>query len=337
LRAKFTAIMNRMTELVASFPTQLAEAIHIGNKAALSIKKKYSHVYITGLGGSGIGASILQDIVAAELKIPITVSKHYQINASVDKDTLLIACSYSGDTEETLSAMMVALQKKATVVCISSGGAMLSIATKKKLPFIKIPGGMPPRACMGYSLVQQLFVLYYAGLISKSFEKELEAGIDLLLSEQKKIRVVAEKLCNKLLGKIPVFYTLQGYQAMAVRVCQQIQENSKMLCWHNVIPEMTHNEILGWSKKYESVLPVFIYSRHDYPFNIKRMKFLQKVIKNHQQPVAEILLKGDSLLVRILYLTHLSDWLSVLLAERQQIDAMDITTINQLKAYMSKK
>ena len=123
-----------MKELIQRFGTQLEEAIAIGKNTPLKFgSKKFSQVYVSGLGGSGIGATIVQDFVKDKLAIPFTVNKSYDTHKSIDNNTLFIACSYSGNTEETLACVKSAIKAKAEIVCITSGGYLAEIASKNNI------------------------------------------------------------------------------------------------------------------------------------------------------------------------------------------------------------
>src|SRR5690242_18254369 len=171
--------MSDMKDLVAYFPTQLKEAIEIGEKAQIqNAKSEIRNVVITGLGGSGIGGTIVSEIVAHECPVPITVNKDYFLSAFVNEHTLVIVCSYSGNTEETIQAMEEALRKKATIACISSGGKISEMAKTNNCSLILIPPGNPPRASLGYSLTQLFYVLHAHKLISGEFRKHLQQSIN---------------------------------------------------------------------------------------------------------------------------------------------------------------
>ena len=140
-----------MEQLIANFPKQLEEAIEIGRATKLNFNGKVFHnVVVSGLGGSGIGGTIAAEVVSEEATTPIIINKDYFLPAFVNENTLVVISSYSGNTEETLNAMRQALEKKATVACISSGGKVIEIAKEKNLQHIIVPGGMPPRSCLGY-------------------------------------------------------------------------------------------------------------------------------------------------------------------------------------------
>ena len=207
-----------MQKLVKDFPQQLKEAIEIGQKAKLKgLNNGIQNVLISGLGGSGIGGTIVVELTSKECKVPITVNKGYFIPEFVNEKTLVIISSYSGNTEETLEAFEQALAKKATVVCVSSGGKVIETAKEKGLDYILIPGGKPPRACLGYSLTQLFYVLGHFGLISKNFEVELEKSVGLLTEKQEEIVAKAHEITEQLFNKLPIIYAPEGYEGVAVR------------------------------------------------------------------------------------------------------------------------
>ncbi|MFN3874473.1 MAG: SIS domain-containing protein, partial [Flavobacteriales bacterium] len=177
-----------MYNLIDAFPKQLKEALEIGRKATLKAPGgPYGNVVVTGLGGSGIGGRIAAQLVAKEAKCPIEVYNNYYLPGYVNHKSLVIACSYSGNTEETLAALEQALAKGARAACITSGGAMLELAKAKGLDHIVIPGGNPPRTMLAYSLVQQFYLLRHFGVIGDGFEGAINAAANML--EQDKARI----------------------------------------------------------------------------------------------------------------------------------------------------
>ena len=325
-----------MKDLVASFSNQLKEAIIIGKKASLSAPAhEIYNVLICGLGGSGIGGSIVNEMLAGEARTPIQVSKGYFIPAYVNKNTLVIISSYSGNTEETLLCFEQAIAQNAKIVCITSGGKVASIAGEKKLDLIIVPGGMPPRACLGYSLTQLLFVLYFNGICSDPLSR-LETAISLLDKEEEAIRMDAENLSTALVGKMPVIYATTYYEGVAIRFRQQLNENAKMLCWHQVIPEMNHNELVGWREKNDSISVILFRDTDEYERNNARIEINKSVISKYTPHITEIWSKGASMIEKTLYLVHLCDWISVYLADKRGYDATEINVINELKSELSK-
>ncbi|MBS1771874.1 MAG: bifunctional phosphoglucose/phosphomannose isomerase [Bacteroidetes bacterium] len=326
-----------MKQLVTDFPIQLHEALIIGqNYKFTSSKKAFSNVVLTGLGGSGIGGSIIQNYVFDKMKIPFIVNKDYFLPSFVNSHSLVIVSSYSGNTEETTAAMQQALKAKATIVCITSGGKIAETAKKKHLDCILVPAGMPPRACLGYSMVQVLFTLQHFGLIKTNIEKDINGAIKLLKSESKDIQKRAKAVAQKLNGKLPIIYSAPDFEGVAVRFRQQINENSKMLCWHHVIPEMNHNELVGWRDKDAKKAVVILRNDTDYVRVKTRMEINKKVIKKYTSNIIEIYSKGNSYWDKVFYLIHLTDWVSVLLADIRKKDATEVKVIDFLKGELAK-
>lgn len=326
-----------MDKLITDFTKQISEAYAIGQKAQLSVpKQSIKNVLVCGLGGSGIGGDIVKMLVKNELKIPIDICKSYDIPTYVNKETLVIISSYSGNTEETINTMQQAIQTQAHIVCITSGGKIQQLAKENQLDCIIIPGGMPPRTCLGYSMIQQLFVLYHLGFIEYDFQADIMSSINLLDSQEAEIKNLAQKAAFFLLNKIPVIYSGDEMEAVAVRFRQQINENSKMLCWHHVIPEMNHNELVGWKTKNENLAVIFFRNETDHLRVQHRMKINQEIIKKYTPHIMEINSKGSSQIQRALYLVHLGDWISYYLAEQKGIDSVEVSVIDFLKGELAK-
>ena len=325
-----------MTEHVETFIQKLVEGISIGEKAKLtSHNKEIKNILIAGLGGSGIGGTVIAQILEQELKVPLTVCKDYFLPAFVNENTLLIISSYSGNTEETVQVLSSALTLNPKIVCVTAGGKVLEIAKQNNLDHIIIPDGMPPRSCFAYSFTQLFYVLKGMNLIGNSFELQLKNTLALLNSEQENIKTEAKSLADKLLGKLPVIYSTANYEGVCVRFRQQINENSKMLCWHAALPEMNHNEIVGWVEKNENLAVVFFRNDDDFYRTQKRMDFLSEVAGNCTPYVYHVWSKGTSAVERTFYLVLFGDWVSVYLGELKNIDASEVKVIDRLKQTLS--
>lgn len=327
-----------MDQLVARFTEQLKEALEIGRAANITKPETpFKNVFVSGLGGSGIGGNFAYEFVRDELKIPFVVSKSYDIPAFVGHGTLAIASSYSGNTEETLSAMEQMLASGATIIVVSSGGKLIEIAKAKGLDYIKVPDNWPsPRACLGYSIVQQLFILHKTGLVSDHAIKGIEASIPMLDAEMEDIQSKAKMIAQMLIGKIPVIYTTDRMESVAVRFRQQIDENAKMLCWHHVVPEMNHNELVGWRIKNDDLAVIFFRNKDDHSRNQVRIDINKEIISHYTSTMIEVFSKGNSLVERSMYFVNLGDWISVYLAELRGVDSIEVKVIDFLKGELGK-
>ena len=327
-----------MKALIEGFPRQLEEGIRIGHAAVLSATKNpIKNVLIAGLGGSGIGGTIISEIAFGQSPVSIGVTKGYFIPAFVDEHSLVIISSYSGDTEETLSCLDAALKKKAHIVCITSGGKVLECAQANNLDCIIIPGGMPPRSCLGYSLSQLLFIFVKHNLLPATSIKELANAVTLLNTEQKGICAEAEQLAKKIFQKTPVIYCTANNEGVAIRFRQQLNENAKVLCWHQVIPEMNHNELVGWASGSEGVSVVLLSDPDEYERNNLRTAISKEIITKQTSHFTEVFSKGNSQIEKTIYLIHLTDWASLYLANLRGVDSVEVNVINFLKGELSKK
>jgi glucose/mannose-6-phosphate isomerase len=325
-----------MKTLIANFSKQLTEAIAIGNNAKLTAStNKISNVLICGLGGSGIGGTIVTELVIGNANVPINVSKGYFIPAYVNENTLVIISSYSGDTEETLNCMELAIAKNAKITSITSGGKVEEICKKKGYDHIIVPGGMPPRSCVGYSITQLFFILGFHKVINNNYKAQLEAAINLIDTEEDNIIAEARKIAEKLKGKIPVIYATTYNEGISIRFRQQLNENSKVLCWHHIIPEMNHNELVGWTEKNDNLSVLIFLDKDEYSRNLSRVEINKEIIKKYASSVTEIYSKGNSIIEKAIYFIHLGDWVSLSLAELRNVDSMEVNVINHLKSKLS--
>ncbi|MBS1647162.1 MAG: bifunctional phosphoglucose/phosphomannose isomerase [Bacteroidetes bacterium] len=326
-----------MKTLVAHFSKQLQEALSIAQSANLSAPKHIHNVLITGLGGSGIGGTNIIEMTLKTATVPVLVSKDYFIPNFVNENTLVVVCSYSGNTEETISAMQQAMQRKAQIACITSGGKIKELAQQHHFDLIIIPGGHPPRSCMGYSLVQLMRVFDAKKIAPLSYQKEIENVITLLDKKEEDMKQKAMDFAKKLHGKIPVIYSLGNTEGLAIRFRQQMNENSKMLCWHHVIPEMNHNELVGWAGGNHNFAVCVLRTDFDYERNVARLAINKEIIAKYTDTVFEIKAEGGSAIEQAFYLIHLTDWISCYLADLKNIDPMEINVINHLKDTLAKK
>jgi glucose/mannose-6-phosphate isomerase len=326
-----------MKELVASFTAQLRQAVEIGEKAVFTKPvNEIRNVMITGLGGSGIGGSIISQIVEHEIKVPLIVNKDYFLPSFVGPNTLVVVSSYSGNTEETLAAMQIAMERGAKIVCVTSGGKVLELAKANGYDHVVIPGGMPPRACLAYSFTQLFYVLHGYGLIGSWFRTDFDKSIQLLDHEEEHVCAEAYYLAEKLHKKIPVIYSQANYEGVSIRFRQQINENSKMLCWHHALPEMNHNELVGWTQPNDKIAVVFFRNENDYERTKARMELTKSIVLKYTPYLFEVYSKGDSQLQKSLYLIHFGDWVSWYLSEIRNIDATEVKVIDFLKGELAK-
>lgn len=327
-----------MDSLIERFMDQLEEAVEIGRKASVQpLSFDVHHIYVAGLGGSGIGADFVGAFIQNECKVPFIVRKGYTVPAYVGKNTLAIANSYSGNTEETLISYDQMKKSGARIICVASGGKLIEKAKEDHFDFVQVPSDWPsPRACLGYSLTVQLWVLQHLGFISDKYIREIQSSIKLLRNESADIKIKAEEIANRLHHHIPVIYIEDRMEPVAVRLRQQINENSKALCWHHVVPEMNHNELVGWRERNENLAVLYLRNEDDYDRNKVRMDINKEIISQYVNEIIEVNSKGNTMIERAMYLVHLGDWISWYLAQLRGVDALEVKVIDYLKGELAK-
>lgn len=321
-----------MKGLIADFTDHLREAIEVGKQANFNnTDNSLMNVLICGLGGSGIGGTIISQLVSEECQLPVSVCKDYKIPSFVNQDTLVICCSYSGNTEETLEMYQQAYNKGAEITIITSGGKFAEIAQENGHKLIQIKGGFPPRAAFGLSFPQLFFAFHQYGLISDSFLSEMETALSLLDEHETAIQKEAMGVAQKLHQTFPIIYTEAPMEGVAVRFRQQVAENSKMLSSHHVIPEMNHNELVGWRTENQSLSVLIFRSEKEYYRNTARIEKTKEIAAQYTANINEVYAKGEGRIAQALYLIHVGDWISYDLAELKQIDSVEVDVITGLK------
>jgi len=329
--------IKEMERLIDAFPENMVEAIEIGSNAVQRFKpRRVNHVLISGLGGSGIGGKFASQLVWDQCTVPIHVVNDYRIPAWVGEDTLFVACSYSGNTEETLSTLAEAMAKGASISCVTSGGKLELLARENDFNMIKIPAGQPPRTSFGYNALQQLFILAAHGLIEKNFIPDLSTAAHLLKEEGGMIKAEAAAIANKIGSKIPVIYSETYFEAVAIRFRQQINENAKTLCWHHALPEMNHNELVSWAGGSKDFAVLMIRTPEDHPGTAKRMELSKEIISRYTDVIIELKPKGATRIEMVYYLIHLADWISFYMAVEKDVDPIEIDVIDYFKAQLAK-
>lgn len=305
------------------------------------------HLLILGVGGSAIGGDLLQGIVGNRLKRPITVNRSYSIPRWVDRQTLALACSYSGNTEETLSAALEAAKRGAKIVAVTSGGKLYAFSQRRRLPVLKIPSGWPPRAAIGFQTFAPLGLLVRLGWIAKSAVPVEEScdSLERFILNKLAPQVPtsgnpAKKLAHALRGRLPVLYGASGgWEGITYRWRTQLEENAKTLAFHHLFPEATHNEISGWLQP-KSVIPrtaaLFLQDPMIHPRIQRRMLFTSRIIRRQGAKVIQVSVPGRSHLERLLKLIALGDFTSVYLALLYRVDPTPVDRVEALKQYLKR-
>jgi glucose/mannose-6-phosphate isomerase len=328
--------------LILDFPQQLKRGIEIAKKIRFTPPShEIRNVVIAGMGGSGIGGNLVESFVSDEIKVPVTILKGYELPAFVNSHTLFIASSFSGNTEETLATLELAFSREAQVACITAGGKLLQLADEKQLTLALLPNEAPsPRAFLGYSFIQLMYLLRDYQLISDHFEPPLQESIWMLEGYQEDIQKKARKIAAELEGKLPVLYGDTKFLPVLTRFQQQINENSKQLAHVNVFPEMNHNELVGFLKPetiWKDTVVLMLRTAYDQPRVSIRMDVCEPIFRKIASKILTVNAFGDSHIEQAVYLIHLFDWVSLYLAGLNSVDAFIIENIDHLKNELAKR
>jgi glucose/mannose-6-phosphate isomerase len=327
-----------MLGTIASLPGQLLEGLEIGRDAWKGLAGvQPAGIVVAGMGGSAIGADVLRAYLVDRGSRPVCVCRDYGLPAFAGSDTLVVISSYSGNTEEALSCLEDAAKRGGHLACISTGGAVLERARELGVPYAVIPGGLPPRGALGYSFAPLLALASTVGLHEHD-QDEYDECVEVL---EKLVALYsaldagneAIALAGKLLDRIPLVYTSNRIDTVGVRWKGQFSENSKKLAFANVLPEMNHNEIMGWEIEDAGIRPGVVLLRWagDNEQMVKRFAFLGEAVKSRAGLCGDYTGEGNGFLSQMFSLIVLGDYVSFYLALLRGVDPTPVGTIEKLK------
>jgi len=347
-----------MIELLEEFPQKMRDALRLGEEFSIptdfsptsvnvpASTQNFKNIVVLGMGGSAIGGDLLSDYLADELAIPIVVIRGYDIPKFVDEDSLIFAVSYSGNTEETISALKKCLDAKARVIALTSGGKFAILSQENNFPLIKVPAGIQPRAAISYLFFPVLKALERLGLL-KERNDEIEETLNILQELSREYGAkspsennLAKKVAMSLYQHLPLVYGSEGLlKAVAMRWKTQINENSKWPCFWNMFPELDHNEIVGYEIENSINQQVKIVYLQDKEGSLRieqRREITRKIIEDK---VAEFIVcptRGKRKMARMFSLIFLGDLASYYLAILNQVDPSPVACIEDLKKELAK-
>lgn len=329
-----------MAGLTHGFAKQCQEAWHIAQETSLpsSLESDVKHVVLTGLGGSAAGGDLLSALFADQGSVPFFVNRDYSVPSWIGKDSLVIAASYSGNTEETLAAYDSARSAGAQLLVCTSGGQLLNRSQEHDVPYFQVPGGQPPRTALGYMLVPLVFAAQKFGLIPAQDIAEAVASIDQVKDvcgfDQPESSNPAKQLSQEVHGHmISIYGTSYWTKALADRWRAQINENSKLMVSTHTYPELCHNEILGWQNsqsQHVSWKTIQLLGGDESDQMLRRMAFTYEQIQSKTGKL-EVKAVGKSLLAKLLALSHFGDYVSLYLAALGNVDPGEMDAIENLK------
>ena len=337
---------NDMYQSIWDFPENIIDAIELSEN--ITLKNEYldvNNIIIAGMGGSAIGGDVVYSLIKNEIKRPFIVNRGYDLPAWANSSSLIICSSYSGNTEETISILEKAKFLGARVIGITTGGVLESLCKNYKFDFVRIPSGLQPRAALAFSFIPLLYILKKTSLINVEVKDWLESSANLIRSKREEYSVDKEnnpvyKLAKKLYKKLPIIYADSEFlETVAIRLKGQICENSKILAYHSIYPEMNHNEIVGWENNKEFFSSYYVLWLMDEDMNDRnksRQRIISEILSDLNVSQQEIMVDGDDFKERFLLLIHYGDWLSYWCAILHNTDPSPVKNIQILKDKLSK-
>lgn len=337
-----------MLGFIHGLPEQCRDAYRIGiscniNKPAIKI----DNIVFAGVGGSGIGAELAKIYLQGELKIPVSICRNYTLPDFAGENTLLFCSSYSGNTEETLSCFEQGLKRRSFIVTIGSGGRLKEASLKNNFTHITVPSGYPPRAGIGYMSITIFGALVKLGLI-KDKENDIKELCS-ILSDVRDREIgsgvpaagnISKRIAEKLYKRYCVIYgTADTTEAVGARWREQLAENAKSLSSANVLPEMNHNEIVGWKfpKGLLKGLKVIILSdKDDHERTKERVRISKEIIGKSGAEVMVLKRENGERLARVYSLVYIGDFASFYLAILNNIDPTPVDNVDYLKKELGK-
>lgn len=315
-----------MEQAIRNFPNQLRFDPIIENKEKLIKSKKF---IVSGMGGSHLAADLIKTWNSS---LDIFVHHNYGLPDLADlKSYLTIISSYSGNTEEAIDGFLLAIKKKLPIACISIGGELIELAKKYKKPYIQMPDtGIEPRSALGFSLISLLKLMGQKQAIA-----EIKASADIL--DMKKLEENGKSFAKSLNNFIPIIYSSDKNGSISYNWKIRFNETGKIPSFCNTLPELTHNEIVGFdgeNKTNELVKNfyfIFLKENADHPRILLRMDILKEILEEKGFPVKVFTLEGKNIWEKIFSSLSLADWTAYFIAQHYSLKAQETEIINKFK------
>lgn len=342
-----------MLRILWTYPEQFEEGRKLAADfelgfAAPSLLREIDEVLLLGTGGgSAASGNLIAAYLFGELRLPFLVHQGYNIPRYVDEHTLCFVVTHSGNTEETLSAYQQAVDRRAQVIAITSGGTLREWCRREGVPALEVPGGLMPRVALGYLMVPVLTLLDRLGLVAPK-GRQVQEAVEVMAAMRSAIGPDAPTVVNeakqvaaRLVGQIPVVYGRSEFsEAVAMRMKRQLAENAKLLSMANAVPALHHDEIVGWDSPLEVTRALGLILLRDADESEKvrrRMEITRRLLEPRAGSVSEVWGRGQGRLARLTSLVYLCDYVTVYLALALGRDPTPVQIIDLFKREMSGK
>jgi glucose/mannose-6-phosphate isomerase len=341
-----------MLTRLESFPESCADALERAN--ALDIPPQITlsggrtiqymrpkNIIVAGMGGSAIGGSLLKDWLRDIMPLPIEVPRSYSLPAYADRDTLVFAVSYSGNTEETVSCFVEALERGCMIIALTSGGVLQDNCQELGVPLVQLPSGYPPRSALPYLFLPLTIALRQLGVLPR-LDEEVEEAIATLRAVREVVKAEtpasqnpAKQVTLRLEASIPLIIGAEFYEGVALRLKTQLNENSKTPATTEILPELNHNMIVGWTGQRDltrNFSVVLLRDPQEPPAIRERIEATRRLVLDEgAAQIVEIWARGRGRLARMLSTLYVGDYASFYLAILYGVDPTPTPVINELK------
>jgi glucose/mannose-6-phosphate isomerase len=294
-----------------------------------------------GMGGSGMAPLVISSLFRDELKVPYIVSQDYNIPDFVNSNTLFIAISDSGETEETISQYNQANKKKAEIIVIGQGKKLIDLAMKDNKLYYDYSASVPARALFAFMFGPSIACLENIGVVHDDKEEGLLEAIEIVKELNSKIGVnvptemnIAKKTAIKLKTRIPILYIEPPFDSLGPRFAKMFNENSRMFAFHNRFPELRHNEIMTWASSSEfrlNFIPILLRDKKNNSRMETEIDVVKNFLKSKVEEIIELRAKGKSKIARFYYLLHLTDMITFYEAMLVNKDPSETPELKEIK------
>ncbi len=330
-----------MRDIIASLPDQISAGAIWATGKPRPPAREARRIFLVGMGGSAIAGDVFAAWVADRCKVPIQVVRDYRLPAYARPEDLLVAVSYSGNTEETLGATAEGIKLGCRVVAITSGGRLGDLAREGGWPVFEVPTGLPPRGAFGhlFGILSTIGTEWTYGDLRVDVEQAVAHLNELrtrLRPESGLRSNRAKTLAVRIKGTVPIIYGAPPFTAIARRWQTQLNENAKILAFSSTFPEADHNELVGWVEdpRARSHRPIILRDSDESP-EMKRQLDITTSLMSKRTKVEEVRDEGASLLSRMLGTLYLGDYVSLYVAALRGVDPLPLKPIETLKARLA--
>jgi glucose/mannose-6-phosphate isomerase len=317
-----------MHDTIAGLPEQLRQGGQLGAQAATAVARPTAVVFV-GMGGSAIGGELLRGLIAGTCPVPITRVRGFGIPAFAGPGTLVVCVSYSGTTSETLACARQARRQGATLLAVASGGELAELAAEWGVPCAVVPGGLQPRAALGFLFGATASAFGAIGLAPPGLAEQAAAGAE--LADREAARALGERLAVT----VPLIYGAGPLAVVAYRWKTQFNENAKQHAFSHAFPELGHNEIVGWdSGGMAPFAAVFLRDRHQLPDNQRGLDATRELIGADAGFVTDVQAQGETPAARAFSLVAFGDWTTYHAALARGVDPTPVERLLALKDRM---